>query len=114
MQRTGRTELHRRSPTLLRRVAAPKPVNALAPMLRAPDVCAALSINFFGRMTAVRTARVTLQPGPRSPFEAEIALHCQVRCCGGVRCQREPPTCGRPARSIGGPGIRGTCRSARA
>src|SRR3984893_10721377 len=50
--------------------ASSKPVNALPPMLRAQTSAASLSAALE---VLTRFVAVSLQPGPRSPFEAEIS-----------------------------------------
>ncbi len=69
IQRTS-DELHQAVADVVAACGSTKPVNALAPMLRAQTSAAALSatLDVLSRFVAV-----TLQPGPRSPFEAEIA-----------------------------------------
>jgi hypothetical protein len=69
MQRTS-DELHQAVADVVAACGSTKPVNTLAPMLRAQTSAAALSatLDVLSRFVAV-----TLQPGPRSPFEAEIA-----------------------------------------
>jgi hypothetical protein len=69
IQRTS-DELHQAIADVVAACGSTKPVNALPPMLRAQTSAAALSatLEVLSRFIAV-----TLQPGPRSPFEAEIA-----------------------------------------
>jgi hypothetical protein len=69
IQRTS-DELHQAIADVVAACGSTKPVNALPPMLRAQTSAAALSatLDVLSRFVAV-----TLQPGPRSPFEAEIA-----------------------------------------
>ena len=69
MQRTS-DELHQAVADVVAACGSTKPVNALAPMLRAQTSAAALSATLD---VLTRFVAVTLQPGPRSPFEAEIA-----------------------------------------
>src|ERR1700733_9833650 len=69
IQRTS-DELHEAIADVVAACASSKPVNALPPMLRAQTSAASLgaSLEVFARFVAV-----SLQPGPRSPFESEIA-----------------------------------------
>jgi hypothetical protein len=69
IQRTS-DELHEAIADVIAACGSSKPVNALPPMLRAQTSAAALaaSLEVLSRFVAV-----SLQPGPRSPFEAEIA-----------------------------------------
>jgi len=69
IQRTS-DELHEAIADVVAACGSSKPVNALPPMLRAQTSAAALTatLDVLSRFVAV-----TLQPGPRSPFEAEIA-----------------------------------------
>jgi hypothetical protein len=69
IQRTS-DELHQAIADVVAACGSSKPVNALPPMLRAQTSAAALTatLDVLSRFVAV-----TLQPGPRSPFEAEIA-----------------------------------------
>jgi hypothetical protein len=69
IQRTS-DELHQAIADVVAACGSTKPVNALAPILRAQTSAAALSatLDVLSRFVAV-----TLQPAPRSPFEAEIA-----------------------------------------
>jgi hypothetical protein len=63
-------ELHQAVGDVVAACASSKPVNALPPMLRAQTSAASLAaaLEVLSRFVAV-----SLQPGPRSPFEAEIA-----------------------------------------
>jgi hypothetical protein len=69
IQRTS-DELHQAVADVVAACGSSKPTNALPPMLRAQTsaaaLCAALEV-------LTRFVAVTLQPGSRSPFEAEIA-----------------------------------------
>lgn len=69
IQRTS-DELHQAIADVVAACGSSKPVNALPPMLRAQTSAAALTatLDVLSRFVAV-----TLQPGPRSPFETEIA-----------------------------------------
>jgi hypothetical protein len=69
IQRTS-DELHQAIADVVAACGSSKPVNALPPMLRAQTSAAALTatLDVLSRFVAV-----TLQPGARSPFEAEIA-----------------------------------------
>jgi hypothetical protein len=69
IQRTS-DELHQAIADVVAACGSSKPANALPPMLRAQTAAASLSaaLDVLSRFVAV-----TLQPGPRSPFEAEIA-----------------------------------------
>jgi hypothetical protein len=69
IQRTS-DELHQAIADVVAACGSSKPANALPPMLRAQTSAAALTatLDVLSRFVAV-----TLQPGPRSPFEAEIA-----------------------------------------
>jgi hypothetical protein len=69
IQRTS-DDLHQAIADVVAACGSTKPVNALPPMLRAQTSAAALAatLEVLSRFVAV-----TLQPGPRSPFEAEIA-----------------------------------------
>ena len=69
IQRTS-DELHQAIADVVAACGSTKPVNALAPMLRAQTSAAALSASLE---VLSRFVAVSLQPGPRSPFEAEIA-----------------------------------------
>jgi hypothetical protein len=63
-------ELHQAVGDVVAACSSSKPVNALPPMLRAQTSAASLAaaLEVLSRFVAV-----SLQPGPRSPFEAEIA-----------------------------------------
>jgi hypothetical protein len=69
IQRTS-DELHQAVADVVAACGSSKPANALPPMLRAQAASASLSavLEVLSRFVAV-----TLQPGSRSPFEAEIA-----------------------------------------
>jgi hypothetical protein len=69
IQRTS-DELHQAIADVVAACSSAKPANALPPMLRAQTASASLtaSLEVLSRFVAV-----TLQPGSRSPFEAEIA-----------------------------------------
>src|SRR3984893_11478251 len=69
IQRTS-DELHQAIADVVAACGSSKPTNALPPMLRAQILAASLSaaLEVMSRFVAA-----TLQPGPRSPFEAEIA-----------------------------------------
>lgn len=69
IQRTS-DELHQAVADLVAACSSQKPTNALPPMLRAQTAAASLSaaLEVLSRFVAV-----ALQPGPRSPFEAEIS-----------------------------------------
>jgi hypothetical protein len=69
IQRTA-DELHQAIADVVAACGSSKPTNALPPMLRAQTASASLSaaLDVLSRFVAV-----TLQSGPRSPFEAEIA-----------------------------------------
>jgi hypothetical protein len=69
IQRTS-DELHQAVADVVAACGSTRPVNALGPMLRAQTSAAALSatLDVLSRFVAV-----SLQPGPRSPFEAEIS-----------------------------------------
>src|SRR6202050_1935942 len=69
IQRTS-DELHQAIADVVAACGSSKPVNALPPMLRAQTSAAALTatLDVLSRFVAV-----TLPPGARSPFEAEIA-----------------------------------------
>src|SRR6202167_6690144 len=69
IQRTS-DEVHQAIADVVAACGSSKPVNALPPMLRAQTSAAALTatLDVLSRFVAV-----TLQPGARSPFEAEIA-----------------------------------------
>jgi hypothetical protein len=69
IQRTS-DELHQAISDVVAACGSTKPVNALAPMLRAQTSAASLSASLE---VLSRFVAVSLQPGPRSPFEAEIA-----------------------------------------
>jgi hypothetical protein len=68
IQRTSE-ELHHAVNDVVSACASNKPTNALPPMLRAQTAAAALtaSLEVLSRFVAM-----SLQPGPRSPFEAQI------------------------------------------
>jgi hypothetical protein len=63
-------ELHQAVGDVVAACSSSKPVNALAPMLRAQTSAASLAAALE---VLSRFVTVSLQPGPRSPFEAEIA-----------------------------------------
>jgi hypothetical protein len=63
-------ELHQAIADVVAACGSTKPVNSLAPMLRAQTSAASLSASLE---VLSRFVAVSLQPGPRSPFEAEIA-----------------------------------------
>ena len=63
-------ELHQAIADVVAACGSTKPVNSLAPMLRAQTAAASLSASLE---VLSRFVAVSLQPGPRSPFEAEIA-----------------------------------------
>ena len=69
IQRTS-DELHQAVADVVAACGSSKPANALPPMLRAQTSAASLSaaLEVLSRFVAV-----SLQPGPRSPFEAETA-----------------------------------------
>ena len=69
LQRTG-DELHQAIADVVAACGSSKPTNALPPMLRAQTAAASLSaaLEVLSRFIAV-----ALQPGPRSPLEAQIA-----------------------------------------
>jgi hypothetical protein len=69
IQRTS-DELHQAVADVVAACGSSKPANALPPMLRAQTSAASLSaaLEVLSRFVAV-----SLQPGPRSPFEAEIS-----------------------------------------
>jgi hypothetical protein len=69
IQRTS-DELHQAVADVVAACGSTKPANALPPMLRAQTCAASLSaaLEVLSRFVAV-----SLQPGPRSPFEAEIS-----------------------------------------
>ena len=69
IQRTS-DELHQAVADVVAACASSKPANALPPMLRAQTSAASLSaaLEVLSRFVAV-----SLQPGPKSPFEAEIS-----------------------------------------
>jgi len=72
LERVKRTsdELHQAIGDIVAACSSSKPTNALPPMLRAQTAAAALSasLDVLSRFLAI-----ALQPGQRSPFEAEIA-----------------------------------------
>jgi hypothetical protein len=63
-------ELHQAVADVIAACGSTKPVNSLAPMLRAQTSAASLSASLE---VLSRFVAVSLQPSPRSPFEAEIA-----------------------------------------
>ncbi len=69
IQRTS-DELHQAIADVVAACGSSRPTNALPPMLRAQTSAASLAaaLEVLSRFVAV-----TLQPGPRSPFESEIA-----------------------------------------
>jgi hypothetical protein len=69
IQRTS-DELHQAIADLVAACGSTKPVNSLGPMLRAQTSAASLSA---GLEVLSRFVAVSLQAGPRTPFEAEIA-----------------------------------------
>src|ERR1700674_4167268 len=69
IQRTS-DELHQAIGDVVASCASSKPANALPPMLRAQTAAASLAAALE---VLSRFVTVSLQPGPRSPFEAEIA-----------------------------------------
>jgi hypothetical protein len=82
IQRTS-DELQQAIADVVAACGSSKPTNALPPMLRAQISAASLSaaLEVMSRFVAA-----TLQPGPRSPFEAEIA-----RLAGSVRAPEPAP-----------------------
>lgn len=69
IQRTS-DELHQAVADVVAACGSSKPANALPPMLRAQTSAASLSAALE---VLTRFVAVSLQPGPRSPFEAEIS-----------------------------------------
>ena len=69
IQRTS-DELHQAIADVVAACGSTRSVNSLAPMLRAQTSAASLSASLE---VLSRFVAVSLQPGPRSPFEAEIA-----------------------------------------
>jgi hypothetical protein len=69
IQRTS-DELHQSVADVVAACGSSKPANALPPMLRAQTSAASLSAALE---VLTRFVAVSLQPGPRSPFEAEIS-----------------------------------------
>src|SRR6202000_3413580 len=69
IQRTS-DELHQAVSDVVAACGSTKPANALPPMLRAQTSAASLSAALE---VLTRFVAVSLQPGPRSPFEAEIS-----------------------------------------
>jgi hypothetical protein len=69
IQRTS-DELHQAVADVVAACGSTKPANALPPMLRAQTSAASLSAALE---VLTRFVAVSLQPGPRSPFEAEIS-----------------------------------------
>ena len=69
IQRTS-DELHEDIADVVAACGSSKPVNALPPMLRAQTSAASLAASLE---VLSRFVTVSLQPGPRSPFESEIA-----------------------------------------
>jgi hypothetical protein len=69
IQRTS-DELHQAIGDVVASCGSSKPANALPPMLRAQTAAASLAAALD---VLSRFVTVALQPGPRSPFEAEIA-----------------------------------------
>ena len=69
IQRTS-DELHQAVADVVAACSSAKPTNALPPMLRAQTSAASLgaALEVLSRFIAV-----TLHPGPRTPFEADIA-----------------------------------------
>ena len=63
-------ELHQAVADVVAACGSSKPANALPPMLRAQTSAASLSAALE---VLTRFVAVSLQPGPRSPFEAEIS-----------------------------------------
>jgi hypothetical protein len=63
-------ELHQAIADVVAACGSTKPINSLSPMLRAQTSAASLSASLE---VLSRFVAVSLQPGPRSPFEAEIA-----------------------------------------
>ena len=86
IQRTS-DELHQAIADVVAACGSSKPVNALAPMLRAQTSAASLSAALD---VLLRFVTVSLQPGPRSPFEAEIAR------IAGTLVAAEPPIASKP------------------
>jgi hypothetical protein len=81
-------ELHQSIADVVASCASSKPTNALPPMLRAQTAAASLSaaLDVLSRFVAM-----ALQPGPRSPFEAEIAR------IAGTMAVAEPAPVSKPA-----------------
>jgi hypothetical protein len=69
-------ELHQAIADVVAACGSTKAVNSLAPMLRAQTSAASLSASLE---VLSRFVVVSLQPGPRSPFEAEIAQIASTR-----------------------------------
>src|ERR1700722_3035545 len=69
IQRTS-DELHQAVADVVAACGSSKPANALPPMLRAQTSAASLSAALE---VLTRFVAVSLQPGPRTPFEAEIS-----------------------------------------
>ena len=94
IQRTS-DELHQAIADVVDACGSSKPTNALPPMLRAQTSAASLSaaLEVLSRFVAV-----TLQPGPRSPFEAEIA-----RLAGAVAVPEAAPAPAPPSKPVAAP-----------
>ena len=93
MQRNS-DELHHAVADVVSACSSNKPTNALSPLLRAQTSAASLSaaLEVLSRFIAA-----TLQPGPRSPFEAEIS---RVVSAVAVEAPAGPPEPVRPAPQI--------------
>jgi hypothetical protein len=87
IQRTA-DELHEAIADVVAACGSSKPVNALPPMLRAQTSAAALgaSLEVLSRFVAV-----SLQPGPRSPFESEIARIAGTLAAAEAAVEARPP-----------------------
>jgi hypothetical protein len=88
IQRTS-DELHQAVADVVAACSSAKPTNALPPMLRAQTSAASLGA---GLEVLSRFIAVTLQPGPRTPFEADIA-----RLAGSAAVLETTPTAHEPA-----------------
>lgn len=86
IQRTS-DELHQSVGDVVSACASSRPSNALGPLLRAQTAAASLSaaLDVLSRFVAV-----ALQPGPRSPMEAQISQMISASGGAAAELQREP------------------------
>jgi hypothetical protein len=98
IQRTS-DELHAAIADVVAACGSTKPVNALPPMLRAQTSAASLAaaLEVLSRFVAV-----SLQPGPRTPFESEIARIAGTLAAAEPTVATHHPTAAVPIKAPGG------------